>query len=258
MRLGGPWEHGTPGTAQGNPVRHDLVRLRDAIRSGKRKRELLEDEGVVEVIAKYPRFAEMCYEAYAPKDRDKPEVVLIYGPPDVGKTRFAYAEDADLWKAPIGKGGWFNRYDGHDTVLMDDFAGKASHTALTDLLRLLDRYPESVPTKGGFVAWRPRRIFITTNIHPWEWYNWAGREVHYPSLKRRFTSVVTWRSNGTDRLELTPVHPLWERYWESYSISALSATSGTSTHWDTASRTWVATIQSLPGDWKRKFDYLYE
>ena len=270
VRLAGPWEHGTPGTdsegrpslyiipctnRQGNSKRTDLIKLRDAIRSGKRRRDLLEDEALAYTVSKYPRFMELCYDLY-PTQRegdDGPEVTLLYGPPGCGKTRGVSDESQDLWKAPLGKGGWYNRYDGHPDVLLDDFSGKASHTALADLLKLLDRYPETVPTKGGFVGWRPRRIFLTTNIHPWDWYDWTGREVHYPALKRRFTRVIAWRSNGTDRLELTAAHPLWERFWEHYSLSGLSAPNERT--WDDATRAWR--LISKPGDWKDKFDYLY-
>lgn len=255
MRLAGPWEHGTPGTEQ-QGTRTDLIKLREAIKSGKRKRELVEDDALCEVVAKYPRFASLCYEAFAPETREAPTVVLLYGPPGCGKTKHAYTESPHLWKAPIGKGGWYDQYDGHSAVLFDDFAGKASHTALSDLLRILDRYSEKVPVKGGFVSWRPTTIYITTNIHPFEWYDWQGREVHYPALRRRIAMVVAWRSDGTGRRELAPQDPLTERFWTSYSLAGVSAPPVRD--YDPTTQQWVVRAQSTPGDWKRKFDFLFD
>jgi hypothetical protein len=96
---------------------------------------------------------------------------------------------------------WFDGYDGHTAALLDDFAGKFSKFSLNNLLRLLDRYKVQFPIKGGYTFFQPRRIFLTTNIHPREWYDWTTREVQYPALSRRITRVVTWRANGTDRRE---------------------------------------------------------
>jgi len=75
-------------------------------------------------------------------------------------------------------------------VLIDDFSGAASHIRLQNLLRITDRYPMSVPVKGGFVNWAAQRIYITTNIHPRAWYDWSTREEQYTALVRRFTTVV--------------------------------------------------------------------
>jgi len=254
IRLSGPWEHGTPGTDEaGNSRRLDIIRLRDAIRSGKRKRELVDDNELALTLSKYPRFVDQCYELFPSLREGAPEVELHYGPPGCGKTRVVTERCVDLWKAPLGKGGWFNRYDGHPDVLMDDFAGKMSHTSLTDLLRLLDRYPESVPTKGGFCAWKPKRVFITTNIHPFDWYEWAGREVHYPALRRRFTRIIAWRSNGLESRTLNALEPQFDDFWEKYSSNGLSATSERT--WDSATMSWV--LRSTPGTWRDKFDFLF-
>jgi len=257
VRLSGPWEHGTPGTDKdGSSKRIDLIKFREAVRAGKRKRDLLEDAEFIQVLSKYPKFVDTCYELF-PTERDgAPEVTILYGPPGCGKTRRVIEGSEDLWKAPLGKGGWFNRYDGHPDVLMDDFSGKVSHTQLSDLLRLLDRYAESVPTKGSFVGWKPKRVFITTNIHPWDWYDWKGREVHYPALRRRITRVIAWgTSEYPDRQAevLDPIHPLWERFWETYSIDGLSARNERT--WDPNTRAFI--IRSQPGDWRDKFDYLW-
>lgn len=81
---------------------------------------------------------------------------------------------------------WFDGYEGQENVLFDDFHGGVFK--LPYLLKLLDRYPMRVPVKGGFVQWKPRRIFITSNIDPDLWFSNANRE-HVAALNRRFTET---------------------------------------------------------------------
>ncbi len=83
-------------------------------------------------------------------------------------------------------------YDGHKVVLLDDFAGASSHMTLTFLLRLLDRYPVMVPTKGSHTWWHPDHIYVTTNILPALWYKWENRGEHYRALARRFHKVILY------------------------------------------------------------------
>lgn len=98
---------------------------------------------------------------YAP-----PVVKVYYGKPGSGKTRAVHDVEKDLWAWP-GKE-WFDGYSGNEAALFDDFDGKDFSYRL--LLRVLDRYPISVPTKGGHVPWRPKRIYLTSNIEPTQWY----------------------------------------------------------------------------------------
>lgn len=63
---------------------------------------------------------------------------------------------------------WFDGYDAHACVILDDF--RPEWCKLSFLLRLLDRYKLSVPFKGGFRAWKPTNIWITCPKHPSECY----------------------------------------------------------------------------------------
>jgi len=253
-RLAGPWEDGV--CPQGSGDRQDLIKLRDAVKSNKRKRDLVEDPELMEVVAKYPRFADLLYQLYpAPRD-EAPVVTLMYGPTGCGKTRWVHDNEPSLWTTSIGKGNWYDAYDGEEAALFDDFAGKASHTALTDALRLFDRYRLRVPVKGGFVWWRPKRIYITTNIHPYLWYDWSGREEQYSALRRRFTRVVTWRSDGTDRTEVTADLRLCARFWESFALEARSAPA--ERVYNPTTREWETRLLSRPGGGPRLYDFLFE
>jgi len=189
----GPWEGGTPKDT--NPgQRNDLLAFKDAVvEDRKRKRDLVDDH--YKVLARHHRFYETLTEMTRPtSDRDL-RVFLLYGPPGSGKSRAIYHKYRDeldeLWVAPVSNGTvWFDSYDRHRFVLLDDFAGAGSHITLTTLLQLVDRYTCRVPIKGGHTWFCPERIYITTNVMPSLWYKWEGREIHYRALSRRFHCVL--------------------------------------------------------------------
>lgn len=182
-RLEGPWEFGLP-KSQGK--RSDLIALYSSAKQGKRKREVLE-----EMPASYMRH----YKAYAhvqglfcPPPIDPPrQVHLLLGEPGTGKTRYVKDRHPDHWQTPLQKEMWFDGYDGHDVVLIDDFAGQMP---LHLLLQLLDRYVIQVPVKGGFTWWTPRHIYITSNLCISEWYDYSKRQIHLAALERRIHNTI--------------------------------------------------------------------
>lgn len=92
---------------------------------------------------------------------------VYWGKTGTGKTRFVMDQvmDDPFWIPGDYK--WFDGYDGQPIVILDDYRGEYP---LQLLLKLLDRYPMSVPVKGAFTNWCPRKVYITSNIHPREWY----------------------------------------------------------------------------------------
>uniref|UniRef100_UPI004048B910 hypothetical protein n=1 Tax=Polynucleobacter sp. TaxID=2029855 RepID=UPI004048B910 len=173
--------------------RNDLKEFKDEVLSGKRKRDLFDDH--YGTICRYPKFYNTLTLAVRPRPpAEAPQVVLLIGEPGLGKTRYVYErhqEDDELYVAPLSNGTpWYDEYDGHEAVLLDDFSGSSSHMQLVTLLRLIDRYPVMVPTKGAHCWFKPKTIFITTNILPKDWYKWEDRGVQYLALARRFTKVI--------------------------------------------------------------------
>lgn len=189
-RVEGPFEFGE--FVENEPrQRNDVRAFRDAILSGKRKRDLLEE--FPGDMQRYPKFVELCRSTLKQQLRTSLRVVLLYGHPGAGKSRTAYESTDDLYAVPIGKDLWFDGYDGESTLLLDDFSGEMK---LVNLLRLLDIYPMQVPVKGAFVNLTATTIYLTSNKHPREWYDWTKHgEVRYHALMRRFHKITRFSYN---------------------------------------------------------------
>jgi len=96
----------------------------------------------------------------------KPSVHWYYGPPGSGKTATAIAQfpDKDSRWVSNDNGKWFDGYDGHENVVLDDV--RPETFTFTQLLRLLDRYECRVEFKGGYRQFLAKRIVITSVIKP--------------------------------------------------------------------------------------------
>ena len=204
-RIGGPWEfgryHKSDKTARGGRTkRSDIELFRDAIRSGTCE-ETLWDNFPVQ-MARFPQmYARL---RVITKERDPPTVCLLYGDTGTGKTRCFFERSSDSWYVtPINNGTfWLDGYKDQEWVLFDDFSGQMQ---LVQLLRLLDRYPILVPIKGSHTSFQcAKYIYITTNIHPYNWYKWEGRQGQYDALSRRFTHVWDFNIPGTFDDKLVP------------------------------------------------------
>lgn len=189
----------------GRGRRTDLAGALTDIKAGRSKREIVESH--THVYAKYPRFISEVSLLFGGRRDWKPAVIVYWGETGTGKTKRAFEEaSSDAYMHPGG--GWFDGYDGEEAVVFDDYGG--SEFKLTYLLKLLDRYPMRVPVKGSFVSWIPKKIWITSNYSPKEWYPNAKDE-HVKALFRRFDRVVRFRrmasvlAPGDDSVEIEVV-----------------------------------------------------
>lgn len=188
-RVEGPWIIGK--ISKGAGSRTDIVDFKDAIRSGKRKRDLWETHTVQ--MCKYRHMYDEYRRCHRPVRTVDLTVALLVGDTGTGKTYTVYdnwLKTESFWTLPLSaRSMWFDGYDGEKNVLLDDFAGKRSKVPLHILLQLLHEYVPQVEVKGSFVWWHLENIAITSNFHPREWYDWNGREKQYACLCRRLHCI---------------------------------------------------------------------
>lgn len=116
------------------------------------------------------------------------ECFVLWGESGSGKTRYVHDNELDLWVASDNSLQWFDGYRGNEAVLFDDFVScKANRFGF--LLQLLDRYPLSVPVKGGFVPWVPKRIYFTSNLPIEQWFL-GVTPGQMAALQRRITKTT--------------------------------------------------------------------
>lgn len=187
----GPWEQGA-WEAGGSGTRSDLASAA----------QMAQDTGSLRAVAhaypsllvKYPRGMQLLTDMYRPVRRLPPRVILLYGPPECGKTRWVthHEEPGALYSKAAGHK-WWCGYWGQEAVMLDEFKGK-DVCPVVQLLQWLDVYPVQVEPKGGNVPLMATRIYITTNYHPAEWYNFDRRWASYGALARRISQVICFQN----------------------------------------------------------------
>nr|QJI53400.1 MAG: replication-associated protein [Circoviridae sp.] len=170
------------GECQSPGKRNDLEECTKSILQGKRVSEVAIEHPVQ--FVKYHRGLHALADMYtAKKPRDfKTEVIVLVGPPGSGKSRYCAAEAAKcgtVYYKPRGE--WWDGYEQHDAVVIDDFYGWIKYD---ELLKICDRYPYQVAVKGGYRQFVSKKIFITSNEPVEKWYKFNGYTT--AALNRRF------------------------------------------------------------------------
>lgn len=113
----------------------------------------------------------------AERRREKTEVEVYLGEPGSGKSRAAWERYPDAYDWNDNK--WWDGYENQEVVIMDDFKGNITYT---ELLKLMDRYPKRVETKGGFATFNSKKIIITSCVEIEDWYE-------YDEVRRKVREV---------------------------------------------------------------------
>lgn len=106
-----------------------------------------------------------------------------------GKSRDAWAAAGPLAYSKDPRSEFWDGYRGQENVVIDEFRG-GFH--ISQLLRVLDRYPVILQVKGSSVPSSIRRVWITSNLHPRDWYPVLDVST-YDALKRRLIITQYFR-----------------------------------------------------------------
>jgi len=179
------------GTISNQGARTDICEVKQAAKIGGMR--------LVSAGFKYNdiRLAEK-YLVYHEPGRDPAETVRVrwyWGAPGVGKSLRALteAEEVDPKDVYHKKDGnkWWDGYDGHKCVIIDDF--RDSWWPLTYMLGLIDRYPFKVECKGGSRQMRATEMWVTSVQHPETMYSHANGEPIRQLIRRVMTiAEVAW------------------------------------------------------------------
>jgi len=95
------------------------------------------------------------------------KISCYWGPTGVGKSRRVWWEAGIEAYPKDPRSKFWDGYRGQTHVILDEFRGTID---VSHILRWFDRYPCLVEVKGSSTALRAGRMWITSNLHPTEWY----------------------------------------------------------------------------------------
>ena len=153
-------------------ARSDLVSIKNRLDAGAKEAEIA-DEFFGQWVRYHKAFVR--YRGIKLPNRNSPTFTQVYwGPPGTGKTRAAFDEagpDAYWLPKPNGSRVFWDGYEGQEHVVIDEFFGWMPRDLMC---RICDRYPFRVETKGGSVPFVAKKIWITSNSPPVEWWSRIG------------------------------------------------------------------------------------
>lgn len=182
-RQEGPWEIGNDDKVPRAPgQREDLNVVKEAL-----------DEGASMLTIAQEHFAPWCkfrnsFQAYSnltavPRSKP-PKVYILWGVSGSGKSHRAtqLAGDDAYWLSRPTQGDnlWWDGYTSGKNLVIDEFYSWIKYDFL---LRILDRYPLSVPIKGSTAIFNSPVIVLTSNTDPYHWY---AKVKDRSALHRRF------------------------------------------------------------------------
>lgn len=170
--------------------RSDLDDVKELVDSGQSFETIREAH--YGTVIRYRRSIEQDIERMRPDRSWVTELHIHWGATGTGKSRYCNDTFPEAyWKT---RGDWWDGYDGHEIVVIDEFYGWLT---IDTLLRACDRYKMSVPVKGSFKKFVARQVHITSN-KPWkEWWPNITNENVLAAFERRITRIHQYKRLGT-------------------------------------------------------------
>lgn len=193
-RIEGPWVFGQisqPGK------RTDIEEVAEAIKDGATTHDIAVSHPVTYI--KYHKGVDKLMAVLdPPKERQRPCIMLLYGPPGIGKSRWVRANYPNAYFAKDTEQGWFDGYDRHEVIVFDEFRGLFPRY---EMLQLIDYQPLRLPVKGGYTTIHATTFIFTSNTEPESWYQYDL------AWQRRLQEFTIFRSGGGIVLPATSVTP---------------------------------------------------
>lgn len=170
------------GTCPLQGKRNDIINIKTKINEGGSMRDCIEIANSYQCL----KTAELLFK-YIEKKRDyKPYVCWIWGPTGSNKTKTAYELTTNPYRKSNITGKWWDGYDGHLEVIIDDVKD-TSREFYSVLLELTDRYDCRVECKGTTRQFLANKIYITSLYNPLEMYSCFDNA---DELKRRIDEII--------------------------------------------------------------------
>lgn len=100
--------------------------------------------------------------------RIEKEVYWIWGPPGAGKSKWVYDNFDNIYEPVNLK--WWEGYDRHNTVFLDDFRDNLKYP-FEHILKIMDRYPKRIECKGGSRQLVNKVLIFTSPFSPLNAFN---------------------------------------------------------------------------------------
>ncbi len=212
QRLAGPWVIGVQPMGNGHSPRVNYLNLKDDLDDGMDLKGA--SHAHFELYLRHGKAIQQ-YRLQQMEPRDfKTTVIFLYGPANSGKTYFVQSMDEHYFRKPFSH--WFDGYDGQETVLYDDFLS-TNYGSISGHLAAFDSYTYQPKVHFGFCQWRPRVIFLTSNLSPDQLF--PQLQNNNPELVQAFWSRIEFivEFSQRDNLDDPPImewkdsllHPEW-------------------------------------------------
>lgn len=176
----------------GQGKRKDLEIIKKKIQENQTIKNMLDNDDINNY--QQIKYAENLKKYYEKKRNWKPNVKWYYGKTGTGKTKTAYeefmekAQDEDNIYFSMDTGKWWEGYDAQQYVIIDDMRG--DFMKYHQLLKLLDRYPYKVETKGSTRQFVATHIIITSAYRPEDIFS---TKEDIEQLKRRIDEIKEFK-----------------------------------------------------------------